>query len=114
MKQKYEELNMASDHVMHSPGLTSSEIANLWNNYFDGTVIKCFLSSFLTNVEDRDIQSLLEENLTIFGQRERIITEIFQKEGFSLPLGCSDNTDLDLKAPRLYSDYFYMQYMKCI
>ncbi len=114
MKQNYEDRIANSDHVVHSHGLDASEIASLWNNYVDGSVVKCFITSFLTNVADQDIQSLLEENLAIVRQRERIITDIFLKEGLTLPQGFSENTDLNLQAPRLYSDYFYLQYIKCV
>jgi hypothetical protein len=54
------------------------------------------------------------ENLGVVEQRERIITDIFLKERLTPPRGFAENTDLELKAPRLYSDYFYLQYIKCI
>jgi hypothetical protein len=114
MKKHYQERITISDNIMHSRKLTASEIGNLWNNYIEGTVVKCILTSFLTNVEDQDIRALMEENLTLVKQRESIISDIYRKEGLTLPLGFSENSDLELMAPRLYSDYFYLQFIKCI
>lgn len=113
MEQSFEYVKYTPHIEIHHPGLTSSEIGNLWNNYVDGTVIICFLKSFLRNIEDQEIKTLLEENISILNQREAMIKDIFDKEGLVLPQGFSENRDLDLKAPRLYSDYFYLHYARC-
>lgn len=97
----------------HSPGLTSSEMGNLWNTYITNSLVACIEKSFLTTVEDKDTKSLLEEALEIATQRIRKITEIFQKEKLPIPMGFSDNEDVNLEAPRLFSDNFYLHYLKC-
>jgi len=39
------------------------------------------------------------------------IAQIFKNEGFAIPMGYS-NVDVDLQAPPLYSDTFYLRYLK--
>ncbi|MEN6325975.1 MAG: DUF3231 family protein [Syntrophomonas sp.] len=115
MEQKYQErVTGYTDNATHSPGLSSSEIGNLWNEYVDGSTAMCLLKSFLKTVEDKDIGSLLDETLEVLNQRSQMITDIFRKENLPIPLGFSDTGDVDLNAPRLYTDYFYLYYLKCI
>ncbi|MDD4335349.1 MAG: DUF3231 family protein, partial [Desulfotomaculaceae bacterium] len=99
--------------ITHTPRLTSSEIGNLWNTYITNSLVTCIKKSFLANVDDKDTKSLLKEALYIEIQRLRKITDIFQKENLPIPMGFSDSEDVDLKAPQLFSDNFYLYYLIC-
>ncbi|WP_338450021.1 DUF3231 family protein [Niallia oryzisoli] len=91
--------------------LTSIEIGALWSAYFSETITKCMFLHFLeNNVEDSDIESLLEHGLNICNKRIPKIKELLSKENFPIPIGFTDE-DVNLKAPRLFSDTFYLYYI---
>ncbi|MBP7332342.1 MAG: DUF3231 family protein [Firmicutes bacterium] len=102
-----------NNNITHTPGLTSSEIGNLWNTYVINSLVTCFKKSYLANVDDKNARSLLKEALAIETQRLRKITDIFQKENLPVPMGFSDSEDVNFKAPRLFSDNFYLYYLLC-
>jgi|SRR5690625_1253916 len=90
--------------------LTSGEIAYLWMMYQYETMSKCGLLYFLRNVEDRETKELLEEGLGLSNKRIDSIKEILTKENYPIPEGFT-NSDVDLKAPRLFSDVLYLEYI---
>lgn len=91
-------------------GLTSIEIGALWSAYFSETTTKCMILHFLENVEDPDIESLLIHGLNICNKRIPKIEELLLKDNFPIPQGFSDK-DVYSKAPRLFSDPFYLYYI---
>lgn len=99
--------------ITHTPGLTSSEIGNLWNTYVINSLVTCMKKSFLANVDDKDTKSLLEKALDIETQRIKMITDIFQKVNLPIPMGFSESEDVNLEAPRLFSDNYYLYYLMC-
>lgn len=91
--------------------LTSSEIANIWISYVNYSMLRCIAISFLQNVEDADVLSILEEAAAICETRIKAASEFLNTEGHPLPKGFDDK-DLNLSAPRLFSDVFYLYYLK--
>lgn len=92
-------------------GLTSSEIANIWISYMNYSMLRCMAISFLNNVDDADVLSILEESAAICETRIKAVSEFLNIEGHPLPKGFDDK-DLNLSAPRLFSDVFYLYYLK--
>lgn len=95
----------------HQTRLTASEIATLWSSCQNNSMAICVFKYFLEHVEDEDIKSVVtyalhtsEENLQ---ESQRILKEDKQ----SIPVGFSDE-DVNVNAPRLYSDTYYLNYIK--
>lgn len=97
--------------VTHNPQLTASEIAALWGGYFENTLGIGMLKYFLKTVEDPDMIPLFEQALRNLNQHVSSIQRIFTKENIPLPIGFTDQ-DVNLSAPRLYSDIFMCRYLK--
>lgn len=90
--------------------LNSSDIGALWNTYMESSMYTCMYKHFLSNVQDKDIRSLLESAMDITNKRVTWVIENFNMEGLSIPIGYTDE-DVDTKAPRLYSDPFYLYFL---
>lgn len=95
----------------HNIRLTSAEIANLWGAYMGNSMAVCVLQSFCHHVEDNEIQEALEYALSISEKHVSRITDILGHEKFPIPVGFALDTDVNLKAPRLYSDTFFLNYL---
>lgn len=97
-------------NVLHDTRLISSEIASLWVTYMDYSLVKCVFKHFLSNVEDANIRSIIEYDLSLAEKRTAWVKNVFEQEDIPIPNGYTDE-DIDLKAPRLYSDLFYLYYI---
>ncbi|MCL6574270.1 MAG: DUF3231 family protein [Bacillus sp. (in: Bacteria)] len=93
----------------HNVRLTAPEIANLWSQYQNDTMAICIFKYMLKITEDTSIRPILEFSLGLATGHITIIKEFFMKEGFPIPHGFT-NDDVDLTAPRLYSDQFCLTY----
>ncbi|MEH7082519.1 DUF3231 family protein [Neobacillus drentensis] len=91
--------------------LTSAEMGKLWATYMGNSMGKYILSYYLQHVEDNDIKTLLENALKLAEEFMKITEGIFQKENFPIPKGFSEE-DVNLGAPRLFQDEFYVHYLK--
>jgi hypothetical protein len=91
--------------------LTSTEIGTLWLDYMNDSVAACMLQYFFEKVKDKDIRPIIEFALSLSQQHVQAIAQIFENEGFAVPIGFSD-IDVDLQAPPLFSDTFYLRYLK--
>lgn len=94
-----------------NPKLSSAEMANLWTSYQNDTMAICVFKHFLTNVEDNETRELLEYALHLSEQHIETIISIMNGENFPTPHGFT-NKDVDLTAPRLFSDSFYLFYVR--
>jgi hypothetical protein len=95
----------------HNIRLTSAEIANLWSTYMSDCMAECVLKYFLEKVEDTEIRPIIEYALHLPQKHIRTIKELFKSENITVPQGFTDE-DVNLKAPRLYSDAFFLHYIK--
>ncbi|WP_163538346.1 DUF3231 family protein [Gracilibacillus sp. YIM 98692] len=93
--------------------LTSAEMGKLWVTYNGNTMAKCVLSYYLRHVEDADIQEVLEYALGLSKTYIDEITEIFNQANFPIPIGLT-NEDVNLDAPRLFKDEFYLYYLQYV
>ncbi|WP_174613707.1 DUF3231 family protein [Virgibacillus ihumii] len=91
--------------------LTSAEMGKLWATYTGNTMAKCVLSYYLKHIDDQDIKTVVEHAFNLNDSIVGNIKEIFIKENFPIPVGFTDK-DVNLDAPRLFSDEFYLHYLK--
>jgi hypothetical protein len=91
--------------------LTSAEMGKLWATYVGNSMSKCILSYYIQHVEDEDIKALLENALKLSLEFMKTTEDIFKTENFPTPKGFS-NEDVNLGAPRLFEDEFYVHYLK--
>lgn len=95
----------------HQAKLTASEIALLWISYQNDSMAVCGLKHFLTNVEDHSIREILEFALEISERHVQKVSQIFKAERYPLPQGFTEK-DINLDAPRLFTDVLYLQYIE--
>lgn len=94
-----------------SEELTAAEMGKLWATYSGNSMAKCVISYYLQHVDDEEIKTLLENALRLTEEFMRICKEIFEKENFPIPKGFGEE-DVNLGAPRLFLDPFYVHYLK--
>ncbi|WP_010652023.1 DUF3231 family protein [Oceanobacillus massiliensis] len=88
---------------------TSAEIASLWNQYLCDSLAICVYKYFLNNVVDKEVKAILEYALQLSQDHIAQITEFFKQDQFQIPMGFTEK-DVNLNAPRLFSDDFYVFY----
>ncbi|MCC3356323.1 DUF3231 family protein [Bacillus sp. REN16] len=91
--------------------LTASEIAQLWIQYLNDSGSICVLSYFFEKAEDEEIKSIIKYALDLSQSHIQKITDILQEEKNVVPYGFSLKEDVDLTAPRLYSDVFVLNFI---
>lgn len=109
--KKIKPIKLSSHNPDSTEKLTSAEMGKLWATYMGNSMASCFLKYFLQHVEDKDIKSLLENALQLSEEFMETIKGIFKKEGFPIPNGFTEE-DVNLGAPRLFMDEFYVHYLK--
>ncbi|WP_096156696.1 DUF3231 family protein [Bacillus sp. FJAT-45066] len=91
------------------PRLTSSEIGVIWAAYQEATMTTCFLKYFIRTVDDSETNILLKECL----KKEELFIEklvhVMKQDNMPVPVAFSDS-DVNLEAPRLFSDEFVLFY----
>lgn len=95
----------------HNPPLTASEVAALWNAYMQNSMAYCVVQHFEKVNEDPDLSGLLQSVLETCQFVVDGVTSIFQKEHHAVPIGFTQE-DVNLSAPRVYSDLFTLRYIK--
>lgn len=100
-------LEKSHDHIQ----LTAPEIGKLWATYIGNTMSKCLLNHYLQHVEDPDIKKVVDNALNLIESFLESIKNFFVQENFPLPIGFTEE-DVNLDAPRLFSDEFYLHYLK--
>ncbi|WP_284561128.1 DUF3231 family protein [Bacillus sp. T2.9-1] len=107
-----EPLNIRSTKTALTKKLTSAEMGKLWATYTGNSMSKCYLHFFLQHVEDQDIKNLLKKAYKLCSEFLNTTEGIFKKENFPIPKGFSIEEDVNLDAPRLFEDEFYVHYLK--
>ncbi|MBP1970456.1 hypothetical protein J2Z83_002577 [Virgibacillus natechei] len=90
--------------------ITAAEISTLWTSYQSDTLAVCGLTYFLSHVNDDQIRMIIEETLTLTKQRVEQLVDFFQQEDYPVPHGFTEQ-DVNVSAPRLFSDNLYLQYI---
>ncbi|WP_407268850.1 DUF3231 family protein [Radiobacillus sp. PE A8.2] len=86
--------------------LTASEITQLWNTYMNDSGAICHLEHEINNTEDLEIKPLLQYALDVSKSHIVRITEILNKENYPVPHGFTLDEDVNVNAPRLFSDAY--------
>ncbi|MGV3465137.1 MAG: DUF3231 family protein [Heyndrickxia sp.] len=91
--------------------LTAGEISQLWVQYLNDSSSICVLTYFLEKVEDNEIKPIIEYALELSKSHIKIITAILKEEKNVVPHGFRIEEDVELTAPRLYSDSFVLNFI---
>jgi hypothetical protein len=91
--------------------LLSPEMGKLWVTFMGNTMGKCIISYYLKHVDDQEIKQVLENAHQLSIKLLKRISETFTQENFPLPIGFTSD-DVNVNAPRLYNDEFYLHYLK--
>jgi hypothetical protein len=97
--------------LYHNTKLTSSEIATLWNTMLADSAVIAILAHFAKHKEDEDIHNFVMRTLDTAIHHKDIVAAILEKEELTKPIGFPLEDHVDLKAPRLYTDVFYSNYI---
>ncbi len=103
-------MNSTKIETKHQIRLTSPEMASLWTSYLNDTMAICVIKFVLEKVEDKEIKPVFEHALRLAESHIQNIIAILKEENFPIPFGFTDN-DVDLSAPRLFSDTFWLFYL---
>ncbi|MGV3466087.1 MAG: DUF3231 family protein [Heyndrickxia sp.] len=96
--------------VMGNSHLTAAEMGKLWATYMGNSMGKCVLSFYLKHVDDQDIRGILEYAFSLSETFVQRIDGIFNEHKFPIPVGYTKD-DVNLEAPRLFQDQFYLHYL---
>lgn len=91
--------------------LTSGEIGSLWTTYIGETMFSLVYQHFKQHCDDPEIKQLLETGSEITSKLVTEMKSMYEKNRMKLPIAFGDQ-DINLEAPRMFSDKFYMFYMK--
>lgn len=89
--------------------LTAAEISALWLQYMGDTMSICIYKYFLAIVEDKEIKAIVKLALQLSETHVANITEFLKTAHFHIPVGFNEN-DVNLNAPRLFTDHFFLFY----
>lgn len=90
--------------------LTAAEVSALWLQYMGDSMAICVSKYFLNIVEDKEIKSIFEFALQLSESHVKEIKKFFKSADFQIPLGFTEN-DVNVNAPRLFSDEFLLFYL---
>ncbi|MFD2681817.1 DUF3231 family protein [Bacillus seohaeanensis] len=91
--------------------LTSMEVSQLWAQYLNDSGSMCILTYFLEKAEDAEIKSVIEYALELSKKHIEKLTSLFTEEKHAIPHGFKIEEDVDLTAPRLYSDNYVLNFI---
>ncbi len=91
--------------------LNAAEIGKLWATYMGNSMAKYVLNYFIKNCEDPEIQKLLENALRLSEEFAQQVKDIFTHDNVPIPFGFTED-DVCMDSPRLYSDEFYLHYLR--
>ncbi|UCZ54928.1 DUF3231 family protein [Bacillus shivajii] len=91
--------------------LTSSEMASLWNDYMNHTHSICILDYFIAKAEDVEVLQVLKSAYQMIERMKGACKQLLQAEQVPIPIAFSSQ-DVDVNAPRLFSDTFSLMYVK--
>jgi len=89
--------------------LTSNEMTSLWTSFIMVNSIHYVIEVFKNNVQDDTIKSIVELVYSKSKEHMDKIISVFKQENIPHSQGITQE-DLNLSAPRLYSDKFYLFY----
>jgi hypothetical protein len=106
-------IHLSTNALDETQPLTSVEMGKLWATYMGNSMSIQILNYFLQHCEDEYIKTLLENGVALSKDFVQRIEEFFEKNNYPIPVGFT-NEDVNLGAPRLYEDEFYVHYLKYV
>lgn len=100
-----------ANQAIHHERMTAAEIGKIWATYMGNSMSKYILMYFLRNCDDDDIRKILENSLNLCEEFLAIMEDMLKKENHPIPEGFSEK-DVNLQAPRLFADEFYLEYLR--
>ena len=91
--------------------LTAGEMAQLWSQYLNDSASICILTFFLEKAEDEETKPIIKFALELSTSHVQKVTAILTEEKNVVPYGFTIKEDVDLAAPRLYSDSFVLNFI---
>jgi hypothetical protein len=91
--------------------ITSAELAQLWAQYMNDSGSICVLRFFLEKAEDPEISSVIDFALRLSETHIEKLTVFFDKEDYAVPYGFKVEEDVDLSAPKLFTDSYVLQFI---
>jgi hypothetical protein len=91
--------------------ITSAELAQLWAQYMNDSGSVCVLTFFLEMAEDPEIKSVIEFALQLSKTHIEKLTVFFNQEDYAVPYGFKVEEDVDLSAPKLFTDSYVLQFI---
>ncbi|WP_261132985.1 DUF3231 family protein [Bacillus sp. Marseille-Q3570] len=91
--------------------LTSAELSQLWTAYMNDTFSVCVLKYFLNHVEDDEIRPILQYALQLAETHVERVEAFFNGEDYPIPYGFKVEEDVDINAPRLFEDSYYLVFL---
>lgn len=104
-------INISPDNLSPAQPFTAIELGKLWATYLGNSMSNRILSYFLKNVEDEHVKILLENGYNLTVDFMKTIEKFFTKDKVVIPIGFTEE-DVNLGAPRLFEDQFYVHYLK--
>ncbi|USK54209.1 DUF3231 family protein [Cytobacillus solani] len=89
--------------------LTAAEVSALWLQYMGDSMAICMYKYFLKIVEDEEIKQIIERSLQLAESHITKIPKLLKSANFQVPIGFTEK-DVNLKAPRLFSDQYILFY----
>lgn len=90
--------------------LTAPEISSLWTQYMFDSMSICFIRYALEHIEDKEISDIYKIALEYSERHVQQVKKFFKEENFPIPQGFTEK-DVNIHAPRLFQDPFYLYYM---
>ncbi|SFM46730.1 DUF3231 family protein [Salibacterium qingdaonense] len=88
--------------------LTSVEISQLWVTYMNDCAAICHLVHELNTVKDDEIKEILQYAKNVSESHVNSISQFFMEENYPVPYGFNLQKDVDISAPRLFTDIYYL------
>jgi hypothetical protein len=104
-------IKLSTEELNENQPFTSVEMGKLWVTYNGNSMSVQILKYFLKNCEDEYIKILLENGIALCQDFMKRTEKYFNDNDFPIPVGFSED-DVNLGAPRLYEDEFYVHYLK--
>lgn len=77
----------------------------------NNSMSKCELMYFKEKTQDEEIRTVINFAISITEKMLQNITEIYIKENHPIPVAFSENEDVNINAPALYSDTFFLNFV---
>lgn len=91
--------------------LTAACIGTLWTQYISSTLTDCMFGYFLAQAENQEIREVISSARQVTRSQLQRIKQIIKSDDYPVPIGFTDS-DVNIDAPRLYSDPFFLAYLR--